>query len=173
LGIYAAALAKTYGCNKVIITDVLDKRLEFVKKFGATDVINVKGMKDEDVVKKIQGLTRGYGVDVAMEVAGRPEIIPIGLKSLRKGGQYVEHGNAFPGAIFSYDASDIVFRYLTIKGVHNYDTKHLEWSIGFLQRTQNIFPFKDMVTHRYKLEEINKAMELAHSGEAIRVAIKM
>ena len=173
LGIYAAALAKTYGCNKIIVTDVLDKRLEFIKKFGTTDVINVKGMKDEDLVKTIQGLTRGYGVDVAMEVAGRPEIIPAGLKSLRKGGQYVEHGNVFPGANFTYDASDIIFRYLTIKGIHNYDTKHLEWSIDFLQRTQSIFPFKDIVTHRFELDEINKAMEVAHSGEAIRVAIKL
>jgi len=171
LGIYAAALAKTYGCNKIIVTDVLEKRLDFIKKFGATDVINVKKMKDEEVIKMIQDLTRGYGVDVAMEVAGRPEIIPVGLRSLRKGGQYVEHGNAFPGAIFSYDASDIVFRWLTMKGVHNYDTKHLEWAISFLQRTQNIFPFKEMVTHRFKLNEINKAMEVAHSGEGIRVAI--
>jgi len=172
LGIYAAALAKSYACNRIIVTDVLDKRLEFIKKFGVTDVINVKNMKDEDLVKAIQDLTRGYGVDVAMEVAGRPEIIPVGLKSLRKGGQYIEHGNVFPGANFTYDASDIIFRYLTIKGVHNYDTKHLEWGIDFLQRNQHVFPFKDIVTHRFKLEEINKAMDAAHSGDAIRVAIK-
>jgi alcohol dehydrogenase len=171
LGVYASALAKTYGCNRIIVTDIIDQRLEFVKKFGATDVINVKMMKDEEVVKRVQDLAGGHGVDVAMEVAGRPEIIPLGLKSLRKGGQYVEHGNAFPGAIFSYDASDIVFRYLTIKGVHNYDTRHLEWAVGFLQRTKNIFPFKEIVTHWFGLSEINRAMEMAHSGEAIRVAI--
>lgn len=173
LGIYASALAKAYGCNRIIVTDVIDKRLEFVKKFGATDIINVNKMRDEEVVKRVQDLTGGHGVDVGMEVAGRPEIIPVGLKSLRKGGHYVEHGNAFPGAIFSYDASDIIFRYLTIKGIHNYDTKHLEWSIGLLQRTQNVFPFKEIVTHRYSLDQINEAMEMAHSGNAIRVAIKL
>jgi len=111
-------------------------------------------------------------VDVAMDVAGRPEVVPVGLRCLRKGGQYIEQGNVFPGANFTYDASDIIFRWLTIKGIHNYDTKHLEWGIDFLQRYQGVFPFKDIVTHRFALDEINEAMEMAHSGKAIRVAIK-
>jgi threonine dehydrogenase-like Zn-dependent dehydrogenase len=85
LGIYAVALARSYGCNKIIVTDVIDKRLGFIKKFGATDVINVKGMKDEEVIKAVQDLTRGFGVDIAMEVAGLPGIIPLGLKCLHKG----------------------------------------------------------------------------------------
>jgi putative phosphonate catabolism associated alcohol dehydrogenase len=171
LGIYAAALAQSHGCNRIIVTDVMDNRLEFIKRFGATDIVNVKGVKDEELVKLIQGMTRGFGVDVAMEVAGRPEVVPAGLKCLRKGGQYIEMGNVFAGANFTYDASDIIFRWLTIKGVHNYDTKHLEWGIDFLQRYQSIFPFKDIVSHRFALDEINQAMEMAHSGKAIRVAI--
>jgi threonine dehydrogenase-like Zn-dependent dehydrogenase len=173
LGIYAAALAQSHGCNRIIVTDVMDNRLEFIKRFGATDIVNVKGVKDEDLVTLVQGMTRGFGVDAAMEVAGRPEVVPVGLKCLRKGGQYIEIGNVFPGANFTYDASDIIFRWLTIKGVHNYDTKRLEWGIDFLQRYQSIFPFKDIVTHRFALDEINQAMEMAHSGKAIRVAIKL
>jgi putative phosphonate catabolism associated alcohol dehydrogenase len=171
-GIYAAALAKTWGCNRIIVTDVMEQRLEFIKEFGATDAINVRGMQDEEVVGMVQGMTRGYGVDVALEVAGRPETIPVGLKCLRKGGQYVEQGNVFPGAVFSYDASDIIFRMLTIKGRHNYDTRHLEWAVDFLHRYQHVFPFKNIVTHNFSLDEINEAMEMALSGKAIRVAIK-
>jgi putative phosphonate catabolism associated alcohol dehydrogenase len=172
LGIYAAALARSFGCNKIIVTDVMADRLNFIKRFGATDVVQVKGMKDEELVKLIQGMTRGFGVDVAMEVAGRPETIPVGLRCLRKGGQYIEQGNVFPGAHFSYDASDIIFRWLTIKGIHNYDTKHLEWAIDFLQRSQGIFPFSEIVTHCFALDQINAAMEMAHSGKAIRVVVK-
>ena len=64
-------------------------------------------------------------------------------------------------------------RCLTVKGVHNYDTKHLEWGIDFLQRHQGEFPFKDIVTHRYPLDRINAALEMARSGKAIRVAINV
>ncbi len=171
-GVYAAALAKTFGFNRIIVTDVMDSRLDFIKRFGATDVINVRGVKDEELIKTVQDMTRGYGVDIAIEVAGRPEAIPVGLKCLRKGGQYIEQGNAFPGATFTYDASDFIFRMISIRGIHNYDTRHLEWGVDFLQRYQNIFPFKDIVTHSYSLDEINEAMEMANSGKAIRVAVK-
>ena len=83
----------------------------------------------------------------------------------------MDHGNTFYGANFSYDASDIVFRCLTIRGVHNYDTKHLQWGVDFLAQTQEKFPFKKLITHKYSLDEINQAMRMAQSGEAIRVAI--
>ena len=78
LGIYAAALAKTYGCNKIIVTDVMDHRLEFIKRFGATDVVNVKGMKDEDLVNRIQGMTRGFGAMWPWRWPAGPRLSPSG-----------------------------------------------------------------------------------------------
>jgi len=171
LGFYAAALAKHYGCKQVIVTDIIDGRLEAIKEFGATNTINIKGKQDEEVVQIIRDLTNGFGVDAAMGVATVPSVIPIGLKSLRIGGRYVDHGNTFYGANFSYDASDIVFRCLTIRGVHNYDTKHLQGGVDFLSQTKEKFPFKKLVTHRFSLGEINQAMKVAQSGVAIRVGI--
>jgi len=172
LGFYAAALAKHYGCKKIIVTDILDNRLDMIKNFGATDTLNVKNMRGEEVVEAVRNLTEGFGVDVAMEVAGIPEIIPTGLKCLRIGGRYVEHGSVSPGVTFTYDASDIMYRRLTIKGVHNYDTKHLQWGVAFLSQTKNVFPFHQLVTHTFSLDEINQAMEVGRSREGIRVAIK-
>ncbi|MFQ6079911.1 MAG: zinc-binding dehydrogenase, partial [Thermodesulfobacteriota bacterium] len=120
----------------------------------------------------VRDLTKGFGVDVAMEVTGIPEVIPTGLKCLRTGGRYVEHGSVSPGVTFTYDASDIMYRRLTIKGVHNYDTKHLQWAVDFLEQTKEIYPFHELVTHTFSLDEINQAMEVARSREGIRVAIK-
>ena len=171
LGFYAAALASHFGCRRVMVTDILEHRLEAIKAFGATDVINTRGMTDEDVVKAVRALTDGFGADVAMECAGAPAVIPAGLKSLRTGGRYVEHGCTFPNAFVNYDFSDIVFRYLTITGVHNYDTRHLQAAIDFLDQTQSKYPFEKMVTHTFPLERINEALKLAQSGQAIRVAV--
>lgn len=171
LGFYAAALAKYYGCNRIIVTDVLDHRLELIKEFGATDTVNVRGMRDEQIAQRVFDLTAGFGVDAAMDVAGVPEVIPAGLKCLRIGGRYVDIGCVFNGAYFSYDAGEIVFRMLTIKGVHNYDTRHLQWGIDFLSQTRDIFPFSKLVTHKFSLDQINKALKIAQSGEAVRVAV--
>jgi len=171
LGFYAAALAKHYGCNQIIVSDKMEYRLEAIKEFGATSTINIKGMKDEEVVRAIRDLTDGFGVDAVMGAAIVPDVVPIGLKCLRIGGRYVEHGNTFPGANFSYDISDIIFRCLTLRGVHNYDTRHLQWGVDFLEQTKRKFPFNKLVTHKFSLDEINQAMRVACSGEAIRVAI--
>ena len=171
LGFYASALAKHYGCHRIIVTDILDHRLEFIKAFGATDTINVRGMSDEEIVRVVQDLTGGFGVDCILEVAGIPSLIPLGLKCLRTGGRYVEIGNSFPDAKFTYDACDIVWRRLTIKGIHNYDAKHLQMGVDLLAVTHEAFPFKKIVTHRVSLENINEGLRLAESGKAIRVAV--
>ncbi|MEE9118470.1 MAG: zinc-binding dehydrogenase [Calditrichia bacterium] len=171
LGIYAAALARHYGCQKIIVIDKIDHRLEFVKNFGVTDTINSRKMREKEIIQNVLDLTDGMGVDGVMEVAGIPALISTGLKCLRKGGRFVEIGNSFPGATFTYDACDIVWRRLTLKGIHNYDTRHLQAGIDFLSMTSNIFPFNKMITHRFPLEKINEAMRIADSGKAIRVAV--
>jgi len=171
LGVYASALASHRGCHKVIVTDIAEHRLAFVKEFGATDVINTKGMQETEIVQAVQSLTGGFGVDVAMEVAGVPALIPVGLKSLRKGGRMVLHGTSFAGANFTYDASDIIWRWLQIRGVHNYDAKHLQMGVDFLSQAKHKFPFHKLATHRYPLSRINEAMKVAESGVGIRVAV--
>ncbi len=172
LGIYAAALAAHYGCRRVIVTDVLGHRLTVAKSFGATDTINTRDMSLSEIVDIVKGLTGGFGADCALEVAGIPALIPIGLQCLRIGGRFVEMGTSFPDAHFSYDASDIVWRRLTLKGIHNYDLRHLQTAIDLLLQTRETFPFRDIVSHRFTLDEINKAMRIAASGEAIRVAVR-
>jgi Zn-dependent alcohol dehydrogenase len=55
--------------------------------------------------------------------------------------------------------------------VHNYDTRHLQSAIDFLDQTRAKYPFEKMVTHTFPLERINEALKLAQSGQAIRVAV--
>jgi Zn-dependent alcohol dehydrogenase len=43
--------------------------------------------------------------------------------------------------------------------------------IDFIAATNNQFPFEKLVTHRFELHEINAALQMAASGEAIRVAL--
>ncbi len=172
LGVYAAALASHYGCGRIIVTDVVANRLEFVQKFGATDTIDTKGMPEDEWIGRVKELTGGFGVDVVMDLAGVPALLPLGLKCLRTGGRLIEIGNAFAGANFEFDASEIIFKWLTIKGVHNYDTVHLQKGINFLQATRNRFPFAEIVGERVSLDEINEGLRIAESGRTIRVALK-
>jgi alcohol dehydrogenase len=171
LGVYAAAFAAHAGCGRVIGTDTSARRLEFIRRFGATDTIAVGGMAEAALIREVRERTEGRGADCVMEVAGVPGLIPLGLKCLRIGGRLVEIGNSFPDANFTCDASDIVWRRLTIQGVHNYDARHLREGIQLLSQARDRFPFAEIVTHTVPLEAINAGLRLAQSGDAIRVAV--
>ena len=58
------------GATTVIAVDVDDRKLEWARRFGATDTVN---SRSEDVVERIRELTDGFGADVVIEAVGRPE----------------------------------------------------------------------------------------------------
>ena len=66
--IAASALA---GARKIIAVDIDDRKLEWAREFGATDTVN---SRSTDPVEAIKALTDGFGVDVAIEAVGRPEV---------------------------------------------------------------------------------------------------
>src|SRR5580692_3442701 len=65
--ILGASLA---GANTIIAVDVDDRKLDWAREFGATDVIN---SRNDDPVAGIRELTGGFGADVVVEAIGRPE----------------------------------------------------------------------------------------------------
>ena len=171
LGFYAAALASHAGCTQVIVTDVLSHRLEAIRAFGATDILDGAALTGADLVAAVRDLTGGHGVDAVMEVAGVPDLIPVGLKCLRIGGRLIAHGTTFPGATCTLDASELVFRWLSLRGVHNYDARHLRRGVDFLAQAKDRFPFARLVGERFSLDRVNEALALARGRQAIRVAV--
>jgi Zn-dependent alcohol dehydrogenase len=55
--------------------------------------------------------------------------------------------------------------------IHLYDAGHLQMAVDFLTMTRDVFPFKDLVTHRVSKGDINDGLRIADSGETIRVAV--
>jgi len=171
LGLYAVALAKHAGCRRIIASDVDSSRLALAVSFGATDTIDASRLSEANLISHVHELSGGFGVDCVLEAAGNPQLIPLGLRCLRKGGRLVEVGSVVPGAHFTYDASELISRRLTLMGIHNYDNRHLQAAVDFLAATRQRFPFAKIVTHRVSLERIAEGLQVAHCGEAIRVAI--
>ena len=61
---------------------------------------------------------------------------------------------------------------LTLHGIHNYQPIHLLQAVDFVSRYRLEFPFEELVSEYYSLDEINTAFAVAQSGKVIRVAIK-
>jgi S-(hydroxymethyl)mycothiol dehydrogenase len=64
--------ARLAGARKIIAVDLDQRKLEWAREFGATDVVNAS---ETDPVEAIQALTGGFGVDVSIEAVGHPDVM--------------------------------------------------------------------------------------------------
>jgi len=69
VGDAAIAGATIAGARKVIAVDVDPRKLEWARRFGATDVVDARSA---DPVEAIKQLTGGNGADVVIEAVGSP-----------------------------------------------------------------------------------------------------
>lgn len=82
IGIGSIISSWLFGPKEIFAIDVIEKRLEVAKGFGARTINPSK----EDVLGVIRKETEGEGVDVAIEAVGLPETFIEALRALRKGG---------------------------------------------------------------------------------------
>jgi propanol-preferring alcohol dehydrogenase len=78
LGISAVQLAKHLGAAQVFAVDINPRKLALAERFGAVPV----DASDRDPVARIQELTDGRGVDVALELVGLPVTMRQAVQSL-------------------------------------------------------------------------------------------
>jgi 2-desacetyl-2-hydroxyethyl bacteriochlorophyllide A dehydrogenase len=88
LGMSAIQLAKALGAVHIYAVDINDGRLELAERYGATPVNATKS----DSVAEIKSLTKGRGVDVALELVGLPQTAREALLSLAIFGRAVMVG---------------------------------------------------------------------------------
>jgi propanol-preferring alcohol dehydrogenase len=78
LGISAIQIAKAFRAAEVFAVEINNRKLALAKKFGAIPVNASTG----DAVKRVKKLTRGRGVDVALELVGLPLTMRQAVQSL-------------------------------------------------------------------------------------------
>ena len=171
LGLNACAIAKEAGASEIIVTDILDSRLELARRFGATKTINIRNIDNKELSMLIDVITEKTGMDVAIEVCGAGSAPRQAVENLRTGGRYLIAGLVTPGNVLDIDANLITRKCLTIKGIHNYRPEHLGMSLRFLAENHDKYPFDEIVKISFPLSAINEAVKTAMTGEYIRVGI--
>ncbi len=171
LGVYGCAIAKARGARMVIGLDSVADRLETAKRFGADRTIDVSGIDDGDLVAAVRALCPPDGPDVALEVCGVAAVVPAGVQMLRIGGRYVLGGLVNPGSDFTIDGNEILRKWITLKGVHNYHPRHLIQALDFVMANRTRFPFAEIVDSKFSLEQLNEAFAKAADRSVLRAAI--
>ncbi len=174
LGLYAAAVAKARGAARVIALDAVPERLELARAFGADEVVDIAEFPDPAKrVRQVRDLTGGRGADVVVEVAGRPDVIPEGIKVLALSGRYLTMGNINIGSTYEADASRLVMANKTMIGVSLYEPIALSTALAFLAGHQDRLPLDRLASTTFSLEDINEAFAAADNRSVVRASIAM
>jgi putative phosphonate catabolism associated alcohol dehydrogenase len=170
LGLTAAAWASVRGARAILLCDLRNDRLAAGRRFGATHVFQI-GDSSDSLPDAVRGLTQNRGVDVALELSGATAAAQAGLESLRMGGRAVWVGAVFPGAPVELTMETVVRRHVSIHGVHNYRPDDLIAAVEFLTAHHKRFPFAELVSTPFALDDVEAALAFARQGSVFRVAI--
>src|SRR5213595_2841412 len=89
IGLAAILTAKLFTPGRIVAIDLAPARLEKAREFGADDTID-NGV--EDPIARVMELTKGLGVDVAVEAVGAPETFELCAALVRPGGRVANVG---------------------------------------------------------------------------------
>jgi alcohol dehydrogenase len=169
IGLSATAGAPPASASLVIGVDSVPERLALARRMGADVVLNYK---EQDVVAEIKRLTDG-GVDVAVEALGQPGTFENALRAIRPGGTLSSLG------VYSADLRIPVDAFAAGLGDHTIVTSLCPGGKERMRRLMSIvaakrFPFRELVTHSFRLAEIETAYDLfANQRDGVlKVAIR-
>jgi L-iditol 2-dehydrogenase len=166
IGLLHLLVAKKIGTEKVIVSDLVEERLQVAQKLGA-EIVNAS---QYDPTEKIKEFTEGYGADVVIEAIGLPATWEQALKMVRKGGTVLEFGGCPPGTEIKVRTELLHYGQVTVLGTFHATPLHFRKALNLLaSRTIDVRP---LITQKMKLEKIKDAFEtLITSKKDIKIAI--
>jgi D-xylulose reductase len=165
IGLLAGLAALAGGCSKVIISDVIQPKLDIAAGYGMIPV----NIKTQDLQKTVMDVTGGWGVDIILEASGSEAAIKNIFAPLCPGGKIVFIGmpvEPVPVDIVAAQAKEArmesVFRY-----AHQYPRAVALLGSGKID-------VKRLITDTYKFKDAVKAYEYAVKPKptTVKVAIE-
>ncbi len=163
IGLNVIQAAKLRSANPIIAVDQFDNRLNLAKKIGATHTINTRRNNFEEEIKKI---LKGKYLDVFIDNTGNSKIIELGYKVTNFNGRIVLVGVPRIGDNINIYSLPLHFGKLLI-GSHGGGIKPSEDIPRFINMLlEKKFEVKNLITNRFKFNEINQAIDLMKNGKS-------
>jgi alcohol dehydrogenase len=171
-GLAGVIVAKEAQAAKVIVTGMTKDRARFelAKTFGADEIINLERVNSVETVKE---MTQGMMADLVMDVTGNPQGVMTAIDLVKKRGTVILPGLYGMDKEIPLILDKIVFKEIRMQGVFSHDSRSVIPAIHLAESGR--YPLEKMVTHRFTLEEAEKAVQMAageiEGDEPIKVVI--
>jgi len=176
-GLGAVGLAVAMGCRRqgatrVIGIDINEEKFKDCAKFGITETLNPKTLKDKSIVAHLQETCDG-GPDFTFECIGNVRTMRDALEATHKGwGESVVIGVAGAGQEISTRPFQLVVGRVW-RGSAFGGWKSVEQVPGLVtEYMEGKMMLDEFITQNMKFDEINEAFDLMHHGKSLRSVLE-
>lgn len=172
IGLLAVGVAKALGAEPVILTDLVDTRLDIGRKLGADHVINAG---HEPVHERVMELTRGRGVNYVFECSGAPNAVNDAVRLVKRGGRVCLGAFAHDPALV--DVRHIVSNNIYLYGIRGEGKSAVRRAAALMGQGRfdaglihtHTFPLSDLPTGlRYAREKLDGAIKIVIKNQQIQ-----
>jgi S-(hydroxymethyl)mycothiol dehydrogenase len=169
VGDAAIAGSRLAGAAKIIAVDVDDRKLEWARGMGATHTVN---SKDADPVAAIKELTGGFGVDVAIDAVGHPDVYRQAFDARDLAGTVVLVGVPNPTMTIELPLIEVFGRGGALKSSWYGDClPSRDFPMLIDLYLQGRFDLDAFVSETIGLGDVEQAFEKMHRGEVLRSVV--
>jgi L-iditol 2-dehydrogenase len=166
IGLMHLQLTRRRGAAHVIAVDLSEQRLRIAAGLGATATLNPSS---DDVVAAIHELTRGRGVDVAIEAAGSLDAWQTAVRVVRKGGRVEWFGGLKGHTPIELDSHRIHYGELSLHGT--FHGTPLDVQRAFELLVHSVIDTQVLLSQEYPLEGLEEALKHMGEGHIIKALI--
>lgn len=178
VGLSAVVAARVAGAERIVAVDLSNEKLDFARRFGATDVVNSQEEDPAGAVMRLLPSRCGChpGADVAIDCVAHPAVTQQALASLRAGRVGTERGGrcilvGIPKQPANFDAVDLLMKEKSLIGSLGGSASqaciddYIDWY------RDGVLDLSSLVTHRYRFDEIPAGAAALEKGEVSGRAI--
>jgi Zn-dependent alcohol dehydrogenase len=165
VGLSAILGCRAAGCHPIIAIDVMDEKLEFARKMGATATINSRNL---DLVETLKSMTR-LGPEYVFDSVGSLHTIPQALKAVRPGGSAVVVGLHAAREDVPVSAGNLVLQNKRLLGSF-FGSARPRLDLPMLVELYRAgrLPLDQLISKRYPLDRLPEAFQDMETGSAGR-----
>src|SRR5438128_3592560 len=166
--VQSAAMVSAYP---IVAVDVVESKVEWARKFGATHAFNSK--TGGDIAQAIRDVVGAAGADVVVDTTGRARVIELAYELTHADGRTILVGVPRKGDNISIYSLPLHFKKV-LTGSHGGSAEpHIDIPRYVRLMKAGKLSLDGLVTHELPLEQVNEAIALVRTGEAGRVLLRM
>ena len=165
MGLTHLLIARALGASRVIISDLVEERLQAAQELGATRWVNPR---QEDLRQAVLEATDGLGADAVIISVGNVDAIEAGLLLARKQGWVNIFGGSPPDSFLRLDPNLIHYNELFLTGTQNATPEHYRRALELLA----VLPqANQLITHRFPIQDAIQAFQARLELQGLKAII--